>query len=258
MKIIACCKVVHDELDITIGGNRELNTDNAGLKISLYDLNALEAAVNIAQAQSESQITALSLGNKTVLENSKIRKDILSRGVDALTLIADDTCDVLYPTDAASILAKAAEKIGFDLIICGEGSGDLYAQQTGLQIGEYLNIPTINGVSKITLQGDVVQVERVLEDAIEELEFTLPAVISVSSDINTPKLPSMKAILAANKKPVTQWTLSDIACSPTEATALRVSALAPEKTDRLGIILDDDSDDNITLLANHLRQIINS
>lgn len=257
MKLITCCKVVRDELDISVGANRELNTETAGLKISLYDLNALEAAVEIAQSQPDSHITALSLGNTTTLENSKIRKDILSRGVDELTVIADDGCDSLYPTESAVLLAAAADKIGFDLLICGEGSGDIYAQQTGIQIGERLNLPCINAVSKITLTGSTFVVERTLEDAVEELELTLPAVISVTSDINIPRLPSMKAILAANKKPVTQWGLADVAGDLSQPTATRISALAPQQANRLGIIIEGDSDDNISTFARHLRQALN-
>ncbi|MEO3990942.1 putative electron transfer flavoprotein FixA [Pseudocitrobacter cyperus] len=257
MKLITCCKVVRDELDITTGPGRELITENAGLKISLYDLNALEAAVEIAQGHPDSQITVLSLGNKAMLENSKIRKDILSRGADALTVIADDGCDVLYPTESAALLANAAEKIGFDLLICGEGSGDLYAQQTGMQIGERLNLPCINAVSKITVNGSSVIIERTLEDSVEELELSLPAVISVSSDINVPKLPSMKAILAANKKPVTQWGLSDVDGALAQTTAVRVSAQAPEQAERLGIIVEGDSDEAIATLAGYLRQALN-
>ncbi|EEW3327196.1 putative electron transfer flavoprotein FixA [Escherichia albertii] len=257
MKLITCCKVVRDELDIIVEAHQGINTDNAGLKISLYDLNALEAAVEIAQNQPDSHVTALSLGSQSMLENSKIRKDILSRGVDALTVITGEEYEALYPTESAILLAAAAEKIGFDLLICGEGSGDLYAQQTGIQIGERLNLPCINAVSKITVSDSCVIVERTLEDAVEELELSLPAVISVSSDINVPKLPSMKAILSANKKPIIQWGADDLATGVLQPTATRISVSAPEQKNRLGMIVEGDSDESINILADYLRQALN-
>lgn len=257
MRLIACCKIVHDEQDITTNADRSLCVDNANLKISLYDLNALEAATVLASEQPGSQLTALSVGSKALLENARIRKDVLSRGPDALAVIADDACDGLYPTETAQILACAAQRLGFDLIICGEGSGDLYAQQTGIQIGERLNLPCVNAVSKITVVGDKVRVERDLDDVVEELELTLPAVISVTSDINTPRLPSMKAILAASKKTVTQWSLAEVACNTGPVTATRVSVRAPEQADRLGICIEGDSDDNIAAFADHLRHVLN-
>lgn len=68
-------------------------------------------------------------------------------------------------------------------------------------MGEALNIPAINGVSKIlSLTGSTLTVERELEDEVETLSIPLPAVIAVSTDINTPQIPSMKAILGAAKK----------------------------------------------------------
>ncbi|AHE60807.1 TPA: putative electron transfer flavoprotein FixA [Escherichia albertii] len=257
MKLITCCKVVRDELDIIVEAHRGINTDNAGLKISLYDLNALEAAVEIAQNQPDSHVTALSLGSQSMLENSKIRKDILSRGVDALTVITGEEYEALYPTESAILLAAAAKKIGFDLLICGEGSGDLYAQQTGIQIGERLNLPCINAVSKITVSDSCVIVERTLEDAVEELELSLPAVISVSSDINVPKLPSMKAILSANKKPIIQWGADDLATDVLQPTATRISVSVPEQKNRLGVIVEGDSDESINIFADYLRQALN-
>ncbi|STM38810.1 putative electron transfer flavoprotein beta subunit [Escherichia coli] len=67
----------------------------------------------------------------------------------------------------AKALAAAIEKIGFDLLIFGEGSGDLYAQQVGLLVGEILQLPVINAVSAIQRQGNTLVIERTLEDDVE-------------------------------------------------------------------------------------------
>jgi electron transfer flavoprotein beta subunit len=108
-------------------------------------------------------------------------------------------------------VGAGSEKSGFDLIICGDGSSDLYAQQVGLLLGEMLHIPAINGVSKIlSLTDNTLTVERELEDEIETLSIPLPAVVAVSTDINSPQIPSMKAILGAAKKPVQVWSTADI------------------------------------------------
>ena len=80
-------------------------------------------------------------------------------------------------------------------MLFGEGSGDIYAQQVGLLVGELLQLPVINAVSNIQRNGDRIVVERTLEDEVEVIELSLPAVLCVTSDINTPRIPSMKAIL---------------------------------------------------------------
>ncbi|HAR9963044.1 TPA: electron transfer flavoprotein, partial [Salmonella enterica subsp. enterica serovar Typhimurium] len=89
------------------------------------------------------------------------------RGPDELIVVIDDQFEQALPQHTATALAAAAQKSGFDLLICGDGSSDLYAQQVGLLVGEALNIPAINGVSKIlSLTDSTLTVERELEDEV--------------------------------------------------------------------------------------------
>jgi electron transfer flavoprotein alpha/beta subunit len=116
-------------------------------------------------------VVALSVGGKA-LDNAKLRKDALSRGPNALYLVRDDRLASSLPYDTARAIAAASQKIAFDLLICGEGSGDMYAQQTGLLVGAMLQLPAVNGVSKIELKEGFVTVERTLENEIEVLDAT--------------------------------------------------------------------------------------
>lgn len=256
MNILVCCKIVPEEQDIAINGDRTVNLSKAAPKISLYDLNAFEAAVQLAAATGNGAITALSAGGPTYLENSKVRKDLLSRGPDGLAAVIDDSLAGSLGAATSDALAGAARKLGFDLILCGEGSGDLYAQQVGLLLGEKLGVPCINAVSKIEVNGNVLTVERSLEDEVEVLEIPLPAVLSLTSDINLPKIPSMKAILAAGKKPVTVLSLAEIGVEPS-APARMESVLAPEQVDRLRVIIEGDSDENIAAFVENLKKALN-
>ncbi|MDX7077811.1 putative electron transfer flavoprotein FixA, partial [Citrobacter freundii] len=211
MKIITCYKCVPDEQDIAINNaDGTLDFSKADGKISQYDLNAIEAACQLKQQVGEAQVVAMSVGGKA-LTNAKGRKDVLSRGPDELIVVIDDQFEQALPQQTATALAAAVQKSGFDLLICGDGSSDLYAQQVGLLVGEMLDVPAINGVSKIlSLTDSTLTVERELEDEVETLSIPLPAVIAVSTDINTPQIPSMKAILGAAKKPVQVWSPADI------------------------------------------------
>ncbi|ELY7487196.1 putative electron transfer flavoprotein FixA, partial [Escherichia coli] len=194
---------------------------------SQYDLNAIEAACQLKQQAAEAQVTALSVGGKA-LTNAKGRKDVLSRGPDELIVVIDDQFEQALPQQTASALAAAAQKAGFDLILCGDGSSDLYAQQVGLLVGEILNIPAVNGVSKIiSLAADTLTVERELEDETETLSIPLPAVVAVSTDINSPQIPSMKAILGA-----------------------------PKQRERQRIVIEGDGEEQIAAFAENLRKVI--
>lgn len=254
MKIITCFKLVPEEQDIVVTQERSLNFDRAEAKISQFDLNAMEAAAQLTAEGDE--IVALTVGG-SLLQNSKVRKDVLSRGPNSLFLVQDAQLEHSLPRDTAQALACAAKSIGFDLMIFGEGSGDLYAQQVGLLVGELLQLPIINAVSSIQRNGGHVLVERALEDEIEVIDLPLPAVLCVTSDINTPRIPSMKAILGAGKKPVTQWQASDIGWTPTPPLAELVEIVVPPQAERKRIILENDSPEAIAELAEHLKKALN-
>ncbi len=257
MKILACYKLIPEEQDIIVNNDGSLNFTKAEPKISQFDLNAIEAAVGIQSVCNDAQIIALSAGGKT-LENPKARKDVLSRGPGSLTQVIDETLHDALPYRTARVLAAAAGKLGFDVIVCGDGSGDLYAQQVGLLLGEYLGIPAINGVSKIlSVTPDTLTVERTLEDEVEVLAIPLPAAICVSTDINDPPIPSMKAILSAAKKPVTVWNCADLGLDGIETLSEPVSVAAPKQKERLNIIIEGDGDEQIAAFADHLRKILN-
>ncbi|EAM8934780.1 electron transfer flavoprotein FixA [Salmonella enterica] len=256
MKILTCYKCVPDEQDIVINNeDGSLDIRKADAKISQYDLNAIEAACQLKQQAGDAVVTAMSVGGQA-LTNAKGRKDVLSRGPDDLIVVIDELFEQSLPQQTAAALAAAAQKAGFDLIICGDGSSDLYAQQVSLLLGETLHIPAINGVRNIlSLSEDALIVERELEDEIETLHIPLPAVVAVSTDINSPQIPSMKAILGAAKKPVQVWSAEDIGFSAAaDYSSQRVAA--PKQRERQRIVIQGEGEEQIAAFAENLRKII--
>ncbi len=244
MNIIACFKVVPEEQDITVNSNGDISIDKAKLTVSNYDLNGIEAGTQLAEENSGNLI-ALSVGAAKI-DDSKLKKTVLSRGPESLYLIADDSLDNMDTHQTAQALKSGVEKIGqYDLILCGDGSADLYAQQVGAQLGELLNVPTVNSVSKISVADGKAIVERTLEDEVETLEVPLPAVISVTADINQPRIPSMKQILGAGKKPSTVWSAGDAGFTLPAQSVDVLETKAPEQVDRKQIVIEGDSDDAI-------------
>jgi len=138
-------------------------------------------------------------------------KDALSRGPHRAYFIHDPSFADLEPSQTASLLAAAIKsRIAFDLIICGEGSSDLYAQQVGPALAETLGIPCATYVNKLTyVESDrVVIAERKLEDGIETVSVPLPALVTILPDTNTPRIPTLKQVLGAAKKPVENIALA--------------------------------------------------
>ena len=102
--------------------------------------------------------------------------------------VKDEACAAADSYAIAQVLKAGVLNIGdADLVICGEGSGDIYAQQVGPMLGALLGWPTVNAVNKVTAADGKVIVERGLENDVEVLEVALPAVISVTADINVPR-----------------------------------------------------------------------
>ena len=253
MKIIVCCKIVPEEQDIVVNADRSVDTGKAALKISQYDLNAIEAAMCLAGEGDE--VVALSAGPTKNLSNSKICKDILSRGPARLELVSDDSLAGALPDVTAQALAAAIQKIGFDLVLCGEGSGDLYAQQVGILLGEKLGVANINVVHSIAREEGSLLVERALEDETEVLRMPLPAVLSLTSDINVPKIPTMKAILAAGKKPANAASCADLGADLQGVDSM-LSVLAPEQADRLHNIVEGDAEEQVAAFVENVRKAL--
>ena len=251
MKIVVCCKIVPDEEQIQVRADRSLALENVPWKISKYDLNALEAAKKLS-AEAHGSVVALSVGSTPALEPTKIRKYVLSRGADELALVIDDSHAYEDSLETAKALAAAIKGMeGVDLVLCGTGSSDLYAQEVGVQVGALLDLPAVNNVTGITLKEGAVEVERALEDSVEVLEAPLPAVLSVSSEINVPAVPAMRDIMKAGKKPV--HTLApDLAGVAPSVQVLE--QLAPEQQERRQQVIEGDNEEAVDALVAFLKK----
>lgn len=252
MKTVVCFKCVPYSESIQVKGGGELDFSNVSWEIGQYDLNAVELGVQIA-ADNGGECVAVTT-NGSVVSNSKMQKAILSRGPSGMCGIEDDSFANADSYTSAYALKTAIEKIGdVDLVVCGEGSGDSYAQQVGNILGGLLGWPTINAVSAASIENNTLKLERSSERCVELLEASLPAVISVTGDINTPRIPSMKDILGAGKKPKTIWTAAEAGIELSDASEI-ISLKAPAQTERKKQIMDAADDAAIAQFASELKK----
>ena len=254
MKVVACFKVVPDDRDIIVAPDGSFDLSRAKLTISAYDLNAVEAAVQIVEAVGGS-CTVLAVG-PAAINDSRLKKNILSRGADDLVMEADDACADLDAHNTANAIVKALGIIGdADLVLFGDGSADLYAQQVGIQVGAIMGLPTVNCASALSVEGGTLVVERALEDETEQIDMQLPAVVCVTSDINLPRIAGMKQILAAGKKPQQVIGVGDIGFEPAP-TLETLKTIAPNQGNRRNEIIDGSSPDAVEAFAGKLRELL--
>ena len=249
MNIIVPIKVLADDQDIVVAADRSLDDSKAHRIVSTYDLNAIEAAVQLASAHADSKVVCVSVADAKA-DDSKLKKGILARGVDELVMIADDACADLDAHATAAMLARLVDGLdAADLIVCGDGSADNYAQQVDVQLADALGLPVVTAATKITAKDGALEVERTLEDVVEVVEVPLPAVVSVAPDIALPRIPGMKDILAAGKKPSSVNAASDVEAAVVDV----VETKAPQQAERKMEMLDASVDGDLEKFAAALK-----
>lgn len=246
MNIVAAFKVVPDDQDIQVSADGTLDYSKAKNTVSAYDLNAIEAAAQLADG---GRVVAVTAGPADI-DDSKLKKNVLARGVDELYMTADDACKGLDARATAVALAELVSKVGdFDVVLCGDGSADNYAQQVDVQLADALGLPVVTAVSAVSVEGAVATCDRMLETQLQTVQVDLPAVISVVPDIALPRIPGMKDILAAGKKPSSVNAASDVEAAVVDV----VETKAPQQAERKMEMLDASVDGDLEKFAAALK-----
>jgi electron transfer flavoprotein beta subunit len=175
---------------------------------SQFDAIAVEAAMRIKDADGSTKVTVMSMGAATARE---VVKQGLAMGADDGVLLVDDAFNNLDSHGVATVLSSAIKKLGdIDLVLTGRQAVDWDMGVTGTLIAEMLDAPVITFAKAVSVAGGSVTVQRVLPDAFETIEAPLPAVVTVSNELGEPRYPKLQQIMAAGKKPVTNWTAGDL------------------------------------------------
>ncbi len=198
MNIVVCVKQAIDEAELKVDESGMLQLSGAPTKMSTFDKNAVEEAVKLKTSLGGS-VTILTLGRP---DSRRTMKEALAMGGDRGLLIVDNA--ELHDTLTTSYyLARALRKFGpFDLVICSEGSSDVYTGQVGPMIAEWASLPFIGYARKIEVSEGKLRCEQSLEVRVDTLESAMPAVVSVVSEINEPRYPTLIQIMQAAKKPI--------------------------------------------------------
>lgn len=197
--VIACCKWTLDESELSVNPDRSVDYSRAQYKLSLYDRQCAEMAAQLAP-----ELGGAALGLTFSPEVPKaLVKDALSRKLDELYYINDERAAQADAIVTATALAAQLKRMqGVGLVICAEGAGDTYARQIPCRIAAALDLPLVTSVCAASVQGQVLTATRRLENELQTVEVSLPAVIAVLPEICEPPIPGMKAIITAGKKPV--------------------------------------------------------
>lgn len=205
MNIIVCLKQVPGTTKIKIDPvTNTLVRAGAENIINPFDTYALEEGIRLKERYG-GKVTALSMGPP---QAEKLLRDAISLGADEAVLLSDSAFAGADTLATSFTLGQAVTKIGsYDLIICGRQTVDGDTGQVAPELAEMLGLPFIAYVSKIEeINNNLIRVKRMVEDGHETVESPLPAVISVTKETNTPRLPSLRGLAKARTATVPAWT----------------------------------------------------
>ena len=208
MKIAVCVKQALDVSQLKIDEKtKKPLTTIVPRKMNDLDRNSIEEALRIKEKVGGT-VTAITFGNEKAKETLR---EALAMGADEAILIIDDLNVEEDEYITAQILSRILmEKGPFDIILCGEMSIDRYSSQIGPRIAEKLEIPCITYVRSTKIEDEQIIVERDLEDRTEMVKTKLPVLLTVTREINTPRLPPLMAILKAARKNIEKISARDL------------------------------------------------
>ncbi len=177
------------------------------------DENAIEEAVSLCEKHG-GEVIALTMGPEDA-QDALIRA--LQMGADRGVLISDDHLESADAVGTAAVLAAAIRALHaetpVDLVATGMASLDAMTSMLPAALAANLGYPMLGLAHQLDLNLDSksVQIARDTDGYEEVLRASLPAVVSVTDQINEPRYPAFAAMKAARSKPMDQWNLDDIA-----------------------------------------------
>jgi electron transfer flavoprotein beta subunit len=198
VRVAVLVKQVPDMNAIRVDRARGTIVTSPQLVMSSYDQYAVEAALRLRE-ELGGEVIAVTAGPASA-------RDVVTR---ALTMGADrgihlDVADV-NATDTlgiARLLADAVAPLDCDLVIAGQTSDDLETGQVGAQTAALLELPVISNVVEVAIAGRELVARRDMEDGYQTVRATLPALLLSSTGLDEPRVPTLKGIMAAKKKPI--------------------------------------------------------
>ncbi|MBK7721513.1 MAG: electron transfer flavoprotein subunit beta/FixA family protein [Austwickia sp.] len=254
MNIVVCVKYVPDaQSDRGFAADNTTDRDAVDGLMSELDEYAVEEALKIKEAGNADEVIAITMGPAKAAEAIK---KALQMGADKGIHISDDALAGSCAVATSLVLAAAIRKLGEPgIVMTGMASTDGTGSVVPAMLAERLDLPQVTFASELEFDGQRAKIRRDGDVATEIIETQVPAVISVTDQINEPRYPSFKGIMAAKKKPVETWSLADIGVDAGQVGLANSWTAVDDTTKRpareQGLIVTDDGEGG-TVLAHFL------
>lgn len=243
MKVLVLVKYVPDATgERSFTADHTVDREAADGLLSELDEYAVEQALQFAADGGDVEVVALTVGPD---DAAQAIKRALQMGAGSGIHVLDDAIAGSDALATSAILAAAVRKAEPDLVLCGMASTDGGMGVVPAMVAERLGWPAATLGVSLEVGENVVTVRRDTDTATLTVEAPLPAVVSVTDQSGEARYPSMRGILAAKKKPVEEWELSDLGIDEDsvglDAAWSVVSETTPRPPKEAGkVVVDDD------------------
>jgi electron transfer flavoprotein beta subunit len=255
MRLLVAVKQVPDTTDVVMDPERgTMIRDGVPSILNPFDAYAIEEALRWRD-ELGGTVTVLTMGPP---QAEAVLREAVSMGVDEAVLLSDPDFAGSDTWATSNTIAAAVSKLGdIDLVLTGKQAIDGDTAQTGPGIAASLDWPQVTFVGKVReLSDGHIVAERYVEGAVEVVRSSLPAVITVLKDANSPRLPSLKGKMRARKLEIPVMGRRDLDLSGEETglegSPTRVIGIATPEVKASGEIHRGEPEELARLIADRL------
>ena len=234
MKVLVTVKRVIDynvQIRVKADGTG-VETENVKMSMNPPDENAVEEALRIKESGKADEVIVVSIGEEKAKETIRTG---LAMGADRGIYVK--TSHDIEPLSVAKILEKIVAKEQPKLILMGKQAIDDDSNQTGQMLSAKLGWLQGTFASKIELENDIIIVTREIDEGLETIKISLPAVVTCDLRLNEPRYASLPNIMKAKKKPIDTFTSEELGVDVTPRMK-QLKVTQPPKREK-GIIVKD-------------------
>lgn len=238
--------------------SKEIARDGIPLLMNAYDEQAIEAALRLRDAGADCHITVITIGGESCRD---LLKHAFAMGADQGMLLSDPAFRGADGQGIAYVLSQAISKLGgADLVFCGRQASDDDQGVVGMALAQRLGIPSVSFARDVKLVDEkAARVVRVLPDGEEAVEVDLPALVTISNELGTPRYPTMRGMMEARRKQATVWSAADIGVDPSfmetaAAHVRRVDLFVPKVEGQCQFIQGDSAEEMAVRLIEILKR----